>query len=196
MVPLDNIIARWFPATWNLSERKERERFQAVLHDIPDNLSPASLYDQVTKSPRPLLQEAGLKAYKFITTIDKKRKLVGFFDTWAALQLRLNTPTSWNGDMLDWSRHSPPANLSKSHPFSKITKDRSANKFDSVAFSVNTTPISVCRNTNKKDEPHNPTSQEAKHQVARLQHSAGQIKDPNQKQILVELIGLLGKLVK
>ena len=197
MIPLDNIMARWFPAAWNLSERKERERFQAVLRDIPDSLGPANLYDQVNKRPQPFLQEAGLKAYKFITTIDKKRKLVGFFETWAALQIRLNTPTSWNGDMLDWSRHSPPANLSKSRrPSSNGTKDRPANKFGSVASGANTTPISARRNTTKQNGHHNPTTTNAKHQVAKLQQSVGRIKDQDHKQVLVEVIGLLGKLVK
>ena len=74
MAPLDTLIVRWFLATWNIQERKERERFQAVLWDIPDNLGPADLYDHQNKRPTSFLQASGLKAYKFIMTIDKKEK--------------------------------------------------------------------------------------------------------------------------
>jgi len=194
MVPLDNTMVRWFPATWSLAERKERERFQAVLRCIPDDLAPAAFYDHTNNCPKPFLQEAGLKAYKFITTVDKKRKLVGFFETWATLQMRLSTPTTWNGVNMDWSRHSPPTNLSRSRPPTTFSKGK--NKSGSVASGANTTPISTRRNTTNKDDNKNPTGAAAKHTMQSLEKSAARIKDPNQKRFMVELVDLLGKLIK
>src|SRR6202030_3790224 len=103
MVPLDDILVRWFPATWTLAERKEWEKFQAVLRDIPKGLTHATLYDNQRKCPSPFLQDTGAKAFKLITTVDKKRKLVGFFESWTTLHQRLIVPTTWNADNLDWS---------------------------------------------------------------------------------------------
>ncbi|GET65115.1 hypothetical protein GLOIN_2v1842417 [Rhizophagus irregularis DAOM 181602=DAOM 197198] len=36
MTDLGGIPVRWFPASWTLRERKQREKFQAVIHDIPE----------------------------------------------------------------------------------------------------------------------------------------------------------------
>ncbi|GBB85675.1 hypothetical protein RclHR1_12150010 [Rhizophagus clarus] len=43
MAPLAGITTRWFLANWNLAERKERERFQAVIYDPPESMNTASL---------------------------------------------------------------------------------------------------------------------------------------------------------
>ncbi|PKY63518.1 hypothetical protein RhiirA4_492746, partial [Rhizophagus irregularis] len=42
--PLGGIPVRWFPVNWDLKQRKERERFQAVLIGVPANTNIATLY--------------------------------------------------------------------------------------------------------------------------------------------------------
>ncbi|CAB4422568.1 unnamed protein product [Rhizophagus irregularis] len=41
---LGGILVRWFPASWTLRERKQREKFQAVIHDIPEEMTIATLW--------------------------------------------------------------------------------------------------------------------------------------------------------
>jgi hypothetical protein len=43
-VPLDRMLVRWFPGTWNLQQRKEREKFQAILPNIPDDVKTETLF--------------------------------------------------------------------------------------------------------------------------------------------------------
>ncbi|GBB84359.1 hypothetical protein RclHR1_10980011 [Rhizophagus clarus] len=43
-VNLGGISVRWFPASWNLSERKQREKFQAVMYNLPEDMTDASLF--------------------------------------------------------------------------------------------------------------------------------------------------------
>ena len=42
--PLGGLPIRWYPANWNLQQRKERERFQAVVKDIPGTVTTSMLY--------------------------------------------------------------------------------------------------------------------------------------------------------
>ena len=39
MAPLNALSVRWFPATWSLKERKERERYQVVIKNPPDDMN-------------------------------------------------------------------------------------------------------------------------------------------------------------
>ncbi|PKY36095.1 hypothetical protein RhiirB3_457993 [Rhizophagus irregularis] len=45
MIDLGGIPVRWFPASWTLQERKQREKFQAVIHDIPEEMMMATLWN-------------------------------------------------------------------------------------------------------------------------------------------------------
>ncbi|GBC43676.2 hypothetical protein GLOIN_2v1871772 [Rhizophagus irregularis DAOM 181602=DAOM 197198] len=40
---LGGIPVRWFPASWTLRERKQREKLQAIIHDIPEDMTMATL---------------------------------------------------------------------------------------------------------------------------------------------------------
>ncbi|EXX64774.1 hypothetical protein RirG_139570 [Rhizophagus irregularis DAOM 197198w] len=40
---LEGIPVRWFSASWTLRKRKQREKFQAVIHDIPEEMTMATL---------------------------------------------------------------------------------------------------------------------------------------------------------
>ncbi|GBC00052.1 hypothetical protein RclHR1_03720013 [Rhizophagus clarus] len=43
-VNLGGIPVRWFSASWNLSERKQQEKFQAVMYNLPEDITDASLF--------------------------------------------------------------------------------------------------------------------------------------------------------
>ncbi|GBC06150.1 hypothetical protein RclHR1_06660003 [Rhizophagus clarus] len=83
MAPLAGIPTQWFPATWNLAERKERERFQAIIYDSPESMNTASL-----TAPQHLtfLSELNIKMFKEIKFPDGSRKIVEYFKTWEHLQ--------------------------------------------------------------------------------------------------------------
>ncbi|PKC56875.1 hypothetical protein RhiirA1_473370 [Rhizophagus irregularis] len=81
MIDLAGIPVRWFPASWTLQERKQREKFQAVIHDIPEEMMMATF-----------LTACGASAFKIIQTSKGKRKLVGYFENWEATLKALGTP--------------------------------------------------------------------------------------------------------
>ena len=83
-VPFGDFMVRWFPSSWSLQERKERERFQAAIYNIPDSMTAASLITNGTANS--FLTNAGVRSFKIIQLPDKSRKLVGFFEIWSAVQ--------------------------------------------------------------------------------------------------------------
>ncbi|PKC00937.1 hypothetical protein RhiirA5_504895 [Rhizophagus irregularis] len=70
---LEGIPVRWFPASWTLRERKQREKFQAVIHDIPEEMTMATLWSD--RKPQLFLQICSASAFKIIQTSKGKRKL-------------------------------------------------------------------------------------------------------------------------
>ncbi|PKY60900.1 hypothetical protein RhiirA4_485170 [Rhizophagus irregularis] len=62
--PLGDIPVRWFPANWDLKQRKERERFQAVLIGVPTTTNIATLYPD--NSAHSILTPTRCKAFKLI----------------------------------------------------------------------------------------------------------------------------------
>ncbi|CAB4410475.1 unnamed protein product [Rhizophagus irregularis] len=79
----------WFPASWTLRERKQREKFQAVIHDIPEDMTMATLWTDHYPN--------------------KQRK-----ENWETTLKALDTPQFFipDGKELKWCRHSIP-NLKK-----------------------------------------------------------------------------------
>src|ERR1043165_9507509 len=69
IAPLAGLPVRWYPAQWNLQERKERERFQAVLQDIPESLTMASLIPEAKLHLA--IYANNIKAFKIVQTTDK-----------------------------------------------------------------------------------------------------------------------------
>ena len=62
---LGGIPVRWFPARWTLKERKQREKFQATIHKIPDSMTLATLW--TSRHPHQFLSAIrGLKSFKII----------------------------------------------------------------------------------------------------------------------------------
>ncbi|PKY39284.1 hypothetical protein RhiirA4_452449 [Rhizophagus irregularis] len=61
---LGGIPVRWFPANWDLKQRKERERFQAVLIGVPATTNIATLYPD--NPAHSILTPTGCKAFKLI----------------------------------------------------------------------------------------------------------------------------------
>ncbi|CAB4411342.1 unnamed protein product [Rhizophagus irregularis] len=63
---LGGIPVKWFPASWTLRERKQREKFQAVIHDIPEDMMMATLW--MDRKPIPFLMQCSASAFKIIQT--------------------------------------------------------------------------------------------------------------------------------
>jgi hypothetical protein len=122
---LGGIPVRWFPASWTLRERKQREKFQAVIHDILEEMTMATLWND--RKPTTFLTSCGASAFKIIQTSKGKRKLVGYFENWEATLKALDTPQVFLtlDKELKWCQHSVPT-LKKQHkPKAKILRTRS-----------------------------------------------------------------------
>ena len=106
--PFGNILVRWFPANWSLAERKERERFQAAIVDIPESMTEAALFTSRLDTSS-FIAATGAKYYKIITEPNKHRKLIAYFATWDQLQVCCHTPQQWEDYDVNWIRHSSPS---------------------------------------------------------------------------------------
>ncbi|GBB86726.1 hypothetical protein RclHR1_13110001 [Rhizophagus clarus] len=93
-VGLGDIPVRWFPASWNLSERKQREKFQAVITNIPADMTESTLFPNST--PSRFIAESGIKSFKVIKESLEQRKLIGYFATWDQASKCISTPQLWN----------------------------------------------------------------------------------------------------
>ncbi|RGB27789.1 hypothetical protein C1646_768651 [Rhizophagus diaphanus] len=120
---LGGIPVRWFPASWTFRERKQREKFQAVVYNILEDVTMHTLLRD--QKPTTYLCELGAKSFKIVQTGKGKRKLVGYFETWEAIRkvLDYHQVLSLEGIRLSWCQHSTP-NLKKV----PTTKDRSGGK--------------------------------------------------------------------
>ncbi|GES89598.1 hypothetical protein GLOIN_2v1871772 [Rhizophagus clarus] len=106
-VSLGSIPVRWFPAAWSLSERKQREKFQAAITNIPDDMTIESLFPNGTSGQ--FINDSNLQSFKVIKEQDGTRTLIGYFATWDALSRRLAKNQMWNQTELAWCKHSTPS---------------------------------------------------------------------------------------
>jgi hypothetical protein len=80
--------------TWNLQQRKKREKFQAVLNNISDEISTESLF--VDAISQYFLVETGCKYYKIVKDLSKGPcKLIMYYELWDALKRILNIKFNW-----------------------------------------------------------------------------------------------------
>ncbi|GBB95599.1 hypothetical protein RclHR1_25720002 [Rhizophagus clarus] len=59
---LSSLPVRWFSAAWFLSERKQCEKFQAVITNIPEDMTIESLFSEGTSGP--FINESNLQSFK------------------------------------------------------------------------------------------------------------------------------------
>ena len=59
-IDLDGKMVRWYPGSWTLKERKERDQFQAVVDSVPDEFT-----DEFIKNNPEFVTKYNLKYYKF-----------------------------------------------------------------------------------------------------------------------------------
>ncbi|GES84239.1 hypothetical protein GLOIN_2v1765605 [Rhizophagus clarus] len=158
IAPLGPVVVRWFPASWSLKERKERERFQAVVQGPPDSFTADALAvkEHLTNFINPL----HIKAFKEVKNPDSTRKMIAYFESWEDLQNILSKESFWDGAKLSWCRHTVPSfitrrkgsqrsnsnrqdepNKPNQGPPSKRTKTNSGSKTGSPATGSNHVPI-------------------------------------------------------
>src|SRR5581483_7381093 len=111
-----------YSAHWSLAERKERERFQAVLYDIPDSIT-----DQSLASPTNInnvLQGARAKFFKIVKDEHGKRKLIVYLELWDALNFLLGSHVVWGETKLDWCHYSSVSNRRTYRRTKKASNDK------------------------------------------------------------------------
>ncbi|GBB84012.1 hypothetical protein RclHR1_10650012 [Rhizophagus clarus] len=182
-VNLGGIPVRWFPASWNLSERKQREKFQAVVYNLPDDMTDASLFPN--GRPHQFLLDSGIKSFKLVKEVDGSRKLIGYFDTWDHVSTRINNPQLWNDVRISWCRYSTPnfKNLRKSARIGNADKSSRTPKGSNFSFSGFNT------NNRKNDQNKTPKSGRS---TKKIDHSRNdQSKKPDVKHLIAGLKALL-----
>jgi hypothetical protein len=103
---LRGIPVQWFPAYWTLQDRKEREKYQAAIMNIPDSMNVTELW--TNHQPSQFLVNSGGKAFKLVQTEKGSRKLVVYYENWKTLCTALNTKPSWGDIIMQWVQHASP----------------------------------------------------------------------------------------
>ncbi len=93
-VDLGKIPVRWFPISWSLKDRKEYERFQGVIEDLPPSFTTDLMWTDGHLHEL-LSTQSGLKAFKIVQYEGNRRKLIGYFDSWVNLKISLGTEVRW-----------------------------------------------------------------------------------------------------
>ncbi|GBB98933.1 hypothetical protein RclHR1_33690002 [Rhizophagus clarus] len=181
-------LRRWgkvisFPASWNLSERKQREKFQAVVYNIPDDMMDASLFPN--GRPYQFLLDSGIKSFKLVKEVDGSRKLIGYFDTWDHVFTRINNPQFWNDVRISWCRYSTPnfKNLRRPARIGNAEKSFRTPKRSNSSFSGFNT------NNRKNDQNKTPKSGRSTKKINHLRNA--QSKKPDVKYLIAGLKALL-----
>ncbi|GBC33502.1 hypothetical protein GLOIN_2v1765605 [Rhizophagus irregularis DAOM 181602=DAOM 197198] len=180
---LGGIPVRWFPARWTLKERKQREKFQATIHKIPDSMTLAALWTD--RRPHSFLSAIkGLKSFKIIQTARGERKLLGFFERWVDMRAALENQVIWENYNLSWNRHAPPTQPTRSH-------GDKANKNRNRTSRSQKTEKTQQNSKNSKKKPKETTSKKPDGQKNKKDKSRSKSKD----KVLAEILDLLRKLV-
>ncbi|GBC02134.1 hypothetical protein RclHR1_04470013 [Rhizophagus clarus] len=178
-VNLGGIPVRWFPAFWNFLERKQQEKFQTVVYNLPEDMMNASLFPNGRLHQ--FLLDSGIKSFKIVKEIDGSKKLIGYFDTWDHVSTCINNPQLWNDIRLSWCCYSTLnfKNLRKSARIGNAKKSFRTPNGSNFSFSglntnnckndYNKTPKSG-RSTKKIDHSRNDQSKkpDVKHLIAGL----------------------------
>ncbi|GBC24582.1 hypothetical protein GLOIN_2v1871772 [Rhizophagus irregularis DAOM 181602=DAOM 197198] len=194
---LGGIPVRWFPASWTLQERKQREKFQAVIHDILEDMTMAILW--MDRKPCEFLIKCGASSFKIIQTSKGRRKLVAYFENWETTLRALDTPQFFvpDGKELKWCQHSiPKLKKAQIKPKAKNTPNpkksgKSDKNLESNQPKKKDKPTSLKKVliNNNQEEKHPKNQKKAK--------NTSKIKGGNKdnKAVLAEILTLLQKLV-
>ncbi|GBB86119.1 hypothetical protein RclHR1_12580007 [Rhizophagus clarus] len=170
-INLEGIPVRWFSASWNFSEKKQREKFQAVVYNLPDDMTDAFLF--LNSHPHQFLLDSGIKSFKIVKEVDGSRKLIGYFDTWDHVSIRINNPQLWNDVRISWCCYSTPnfKNLRKS------ARTSNADKSSRTSYGSNSSFTGF--NTNNRKNDQNKTSKSG-HSTKKIDQSRNdQFKKPD-----------------
>ncbi|GBC01518.1 hypothetical protein RclHR1_04210004 [Rhizophagus clarus] len=124
-------LVRWFPASWFLQERKERERFQAAVLNPPESMTTAIL---VHKDNEAYLISHNINMFKEVKLPDGKRKIIGYLSNWDDLYRLINTPNVWNGETVDWTHHTSPSHNPRKSTKSSRDKSHGKTKSTNASF--------------------------------------------------------------
>ncbi|GBC21264.1 hypothetical protein GLOIN_2v1871772 [Rhizophagus irregularis DAOM 181602=DAOM 197198] len=194
---LGDIPVRWFPASWTLQERKQREKFQAVIHDILEDMTMATLW--MDRKPCEFLMKCGASSFKVIQTSKGRRKLVAYFEDWETTLRALDTPQFFvpDGKELKWCRHSiPTLKKAQNKPKAKNTPNpKKSGKSDKNLDSKQ--PKKKDKPTSLKIVPKNNNQEEKNLKNQKKAKNTSKIKGGNKdnKAVLAEILTLLQRLV-
>uniref|UniRef100_U9UX54 Uncharacterized protein n=1 Tax=Rhizophagus irregularis (strain DAOM 181602 / DAOM 197198 / MUCL 43194) TaxID=747089 RepID=U9UX54_RHIID len=109
---------------WTLKERKQREKFQATIRNIPDSMTLAALW----KDSRPhsfLSAVKGLKSFKIIQTAKGDRKFIGYFEKWVDMRTALDNQYTWEQQNSSKNSKKKPQETKSDKKSKKDKKDKS-----------------------------------------------------------------------
>jgi hypothetical protein len=129
VVSLGGIPVRWFPGTFTLKERKQREKFYAVINNIPETMTTENLFSYQANQ---FLTNAGVKAFKIIKDSSGSAKLLCYFKKFDTMHSLIGTETTWVGSQLLWASvdkmNKKKTNLKKSSKIDNNTSNRYQSK--------------------------------------------------------------------
>ncbi|RGB21491.1 hypothetical protein C1646_787072 [Rhizophagus diaphanus] len=179
--PQRGISVRWFPARWTLKERKQREKFQAMIRKIPESMMIAALWKE--SHPHSFLSSIkGLKSFKIIQTARGERKLIGYFEKWIDMRNALDNQFAWENVKLSWNRHDPLTQPTRS-------RGDNTNKNCNRTLGSQSTSKNQQNSKNSKKKPEETKSKKPEKQKKDKSYKASRSK------VLAEILDTLRKLI-
>jgi hypothetical protein len=197
---LGGIPVRWFNARWNLRERKQREKFQAVVRNLPDTINLQSLWHD--RHPHEAIIKSGLKSFKIIQNArTKDRKLIGYFESWDLMRAALDTPFNYEGLTLPWSRSDPPKQQKKLGDKSTSaanvagSKPKGTLKTSSKKENTSSTKVSRSKKNSEKTNKSTKKSKNDKSKKSKKDKQSDKSRKGSKEQLLAGILDALRKLI-
>lgn len=188
---LAGIPVRWFPDSWSLAERKERDKFQLAVKNVPDDFTLNDIWKEGHLTQ--FFTDLKIKSFKFVKMPDGSTKWLTCYEIYVDKRNALETGITLGAKLFNSENHSLPALGFKS--------TRRSKKQDAKTSPINSTPARGGKKTVTKTPrsiPKDASSQpkEKKGPAKNLQQElSSMINETKRKKLLAEISALLTQLI-
>jgi hypothetical protein len=179
---LGSAVVRWFPGSWTLKQRRNREMFTAKVEGLPETIAKDPLLHQDFDKQDRFFKDFGFCSYKVIKQPNGRSTLIGYFSTYESLKTALETPFVVEKETFRWVRSSNRANKSGG---------RKKQKKDQKMTPTKQPPKTTEKGTGGSKSNHQSKQDKNKSSRKSKKGAGGRNKNDNKAEIIKLLVSLL-----